>query len=101
MSGDSDILSLPVAQELLRESIPGRLQTVDADGRCLFHCLASVFPEADVARMQEAAGCNADQWGDEDHLDLLANALHLRVVTWPVELLAFGAQRGAPPKIKR
>ena len=71
-SDGDDILTLPEAQELLRERLPGRLRTVDADGLCLFHCLTSVSPEADVARMQEAAGCPAGVWGSEEHLDLLA-----------------------------
>jgi len=88
-SDGDDILTLPEAQELLRERLPGRLRTVDADGLCLFHCLTSVSPEADVARMQEAAGCPAGVWGSEEHLDLLAGALDLRVVVWPIELLAF------------
>ena len=85
----SDILKLPEAQQLLRRRLRGGLRTVDADGLCLFHCLTSVCPQADVAMMQEAAGCPAEEWGTEEHLELLACALGLRVEVWPIELSRF------------
>ena len=97
----SDLLTLPEAQNILRDALPigRRLHTVDADGLCLFHCLQSVCPGADVRELQIAADCEPDEWGDEDNLQLLADALGLRVIVWPIDLLAF--DRGLQKEFKR